>query len=106
APEAAVKAVMALLIVAFSLYSLIHRRPVTLTSDRMAWHFGFVAGVLGGAYGMNGPPLVVFATLRRWSPARFRATLQGYFLPASAAGLLGYWLAGLWTAQVTRLYLV
>lgn len=55
---------------------------------------------------MNGPPLVVYGSLRRWSPAGFRATLQGYFLPASAAVMGGYRLAGLWTATVTRVYLV
>jgi hypothetical protein len=37
------------------------------------------AGVLGGAYGMNGPPLVIYGSLRGSSPQHFRATLQGYF---------------------------
>ena len=64
------------------------------------------AGVLGGAYGMNGPPLVIYGSLRGWSPQHFRATLQGYFLPASLAGMCGYWLANLWTPTVTYYYLV
>ena len=55
---------------------------------------------------MNGPPLVMYGSLRRWSPGQFRATLQGYFLPASAIGLAGYWVAGLWTPVVTRYYLL
>jgi uncharacterized membrane protein YfcA len=54
---------------------------------------------------MNGPPLVVYGSLRGWSPDHFRATLQGYFLPASLAGICGYWLAGLWVPAVTRYYL-
>jgi len=46
---------------------------------------------IGGAYGMNGPPLVAYGSLRRWTPPeRFRATLQGYFLPARAADLIGW----------------
>jgi uncharacterized membrane protein YfcA len=72
----------------------------------LAWLFGFSAGVLGGAYGMNGPPLVIYGSLRGWSPQHFRATLQGYFLPASLAGLGGYWLAGLWTPSINRFYLL
>jgi hypothetical protein len=56
-------------------------------------------------YGMNGPPLVVYGSLRRWSPKFFRATLQGYFLPASLIGMVGYWLAGLWVSVVTEYYL-
>jgi uncharacterized protein len=106
APENLVKGLLAVVIVAFSVYSLIGRKPAALTNDRLAWAFGFGAGVLGGAYGMNGPPLVVYGTLRGWSPQHFRATLQGYFLPASLMGLLGYWLAGLWTSAVIRYYLL
>ena len=75
-----------------------------LKSDRSAWVFGFVAGILGGTYGMNGPPLVIFGSLRRWSPEHFRATLQGYFLPASLIGMAGYWLDGLWVPAVTRYF--
>jgi uncharacterized protein len=103
--EQIVKAVLAVVIIGFSAYCLLRRTPFQLKDDRMAWLFGFGAGVLGGAYGMNGPPLVIYGALRRWSAERFRATLQGYFLPASVAGMGGYWLAGLWVSDVTRYYL-
>ncbi len=99
-----VKVAMATIIIAFSCYCLFGRWKPQLTDDRFAWLFGFGAGVLGGAYGMNAPPLVVYAAMRGWAPEQFRATLQGYFLPASAAGLLGFWAAGLWTHDVTRYY--
>lgn len=105
-PEPVVKGVLALIIIAFSAYTLVSRRRYGLHNDRMAWIFGFGAGVLGGAYGMNGPPLVVYGALRGWSPANFRATLQGYFLPASLVGMAGYWTAGLWTPAVNRYYLL
>jgi uncharacterized membrane protein YfcA len=104
--EAVIKAILGLLIMAFSMYCLLSRRQFELKTDRLAWVFGFGAGVLGGAYGMNGPPLVVYGALRRWSPEQFRATLQGYFLPASLLGMYGYWLAGLWVPAVTRYYLM
>jgi uncharacterized protein len=104
--ERAVKAILAVVILAFATYRLVGRGASELKDDRWAWLFGFAAGVLGGAYGMNGPPLVVYGALRRWSPEHFRATLQGYFLPASMAGMGGYWLAGLWVPAVTRYYLL
>jgi uncharacterized membrane protein YfcA len=104
-PEAVVKALLATVIIAFSAFSLLSRTHRELKNDNTAWLFGFGAGVLGGAYGMNGPPLVVYGSLRGWSPQHFRATLQGYFLPASMAGMLGYSVAGLWTPTVTRFYL-
>ena len=102
--EPIVKAMLAVIIMGFAAQAL--RSPTwRLENDRWAWLFGFIAGVLGGAYGMNGPPLAMYGSLRRWSPAEFRATLQGYFLPASAVGVAGYWWAGLWTPSVTWFYL-
>ena len=104
--EPLVKGALAVVIIAFSFYSLGSRHRHELKDDRVAWLFGFCAGVLGGAYGMNGPPLVIYGSLRRWLPHHFRATLQGYFLPASLVGLGGYWLAGLWTPAVNHYYLI
>lgn len=105
-PEGVVKTILAVIIIAFSAYCLMRPTPPALPGDGLAWLFGFAAGVLGGAYGMNGPPLVIYGTLRRWPAEQFRATLQGYFLPASAIGMAGYWLAGLWVPQVTYYYLL
>jgi uncharacterized membrane protein YfcA len=103
-----VKALLAILIVAFSAYSLLGRKPPQLHSDSRPWLLGcgFLAGVLGGAYGMNGPPLVIYGAMRRWSPQHFRATLQGYFLPASLLAMAGYRSAGLWRPVVTHYYLL
>lgn len=105
-PEPVVKGILGTIIIAFSAYSLRSNTQRELPDDKFAWLFGFVAGVLGGAYGMNGPPLVMYGSLRRWSPQHFRATLQGYFLPASLAGMWGYQLSGLWTSRVNRFYLI
>jgi hypothetical protein len=102
-----VKAALALILISFSVYCLRGRALLTLQQDSKRWLLacGFCAGVLGGAYGMNGPPLVLYGAMRRWSPQQFRATLQGYFLPASILGMAGYWFAGLWTPVVTHDYL-
>ncbi len=113
-----VKGTLAVIIMAFAAYALFDqnvfgkeagaRAPLELKEDHRGWLLvcGFLAGVLGGAYGMNGPPLVVYGAMRRWSAPHFRATLQGYFLPASIIGMVGYWLAGLWTHAVTHYYLL
>jgi uncharacterized membrane protein YfcA len=106
--QQAVKVGLAISILAFAGYSLLGRKPPELKSDNKAWLLGcgFVAGVFGGAYGMNGPPLVIYGAMRRWSAQHFRATLQAYFLPASVIGMGGYWLAGLWVPAVTHYYLL
>lgn len=106
--EHAVKIILGLIIAGFSVYSLTARRTLHLEKDHPAWLIGsgFFSGILGGAYGMNGPPLVVYGALRKWSPQHFRATLQGYFLPAGVAGLIGYTAAGLWVPEVTRYFVL
>ncbi len=107
-----VKGALASVILGFAAYSLAYsfldRKAPHLERDSYPWLIGcgFCAGVLGGAYGMNGPPLVVYGTMRRWSAQHFRATLQGYFLPASLLGMAGYWAAGLWVPAVTHYYLL
>ena len=104
APEPVVKGLLGLVIGVFALHALFGGDDWHLAGDAAGWVFGLAAGVLGGAYGMNGPPLAVYGVMRRWSPQEFRATLQGYFLPASAMGMVGYSVVGLWTHSVTRLY--
>jgi uncharacterized membrane protein YfcA len=106
--QKAVKIVLALVILAFSLYSLIGSKPPELKKDSIPWLLGcgFFAGILGGAYGMNGPPLVIYGAMRRWSAQHFRATLQGYFLPSSIIGMAFYWFGGLWTREVTHYFLL
>jgi hypothetical protein len=102
-----VKLALAIVIICFAILSLVGNPP-ELRSDSKRWLIGcgFVAGILGGAYGMNGPPLAVYGTMRRWPAQYFRATLQGYFLPASLLGMLGYWWNGLWVQSVTHYYLL
>lgn len=103
-----VKLTLALVIICFAVYSLGRTHLPELKNDSKPWLLfcGFVAGVLGGAYGMNGPPLAVYGTMRRWSPQHFRATLQGYFLPASILGMAAYFWKGLWSHELTHFYLI
>lgn len=107
AHQQAVRAALGLLILLFALYSLLGRNPFRLEQEHrpLLLLTGFIAGVLGGAYGMNGPPLVIYGAMRRWSPQHFRATLQAYFLPASVLATIGFWKAGLLTSAVTHDYL-
>lgn len=105
-PESVVKSILGVFIIAFAIYSLTGRRKTELHNDRLAPVFGFLAGILGGAYGMNGPPLVVYGVLRRWQPTQFRATLQGYFLIASIVGMAGYAITGLWTRTISYYFVL
>ncbi len=102
------KAILGLLIILYSVYSLFSKNEFKLKTDNKIWLFicGFLSGILGGAYGLNGPPLVIYGNLRGWTAKTFRATLQAYFLPASMIGMFGYWYKDLWSWTVTYYFLI
>ncbi|SDD63679.1 sulfite exporter TauE/SafE family protein [Niabella drilacis] len=106
--ELLVKTALGLLIICYALYTLTAKATKNLKDDNQWWLFacGFLSGVFGGAYGLNGPPLVVYGNLRNWSAPHFRATLQAYFLPVSLLGFIGYVVKGLVTAEVNYYFLV
>lgn len=105
-PEAPLKVALGFVILLYGLFGL--ARPGTRLEHEkkgFPWIIGWSAGVLGGAYNTNGPPIVAYGMLRGWPTESFRATLQGYFLPTGLAILAGHGLAGLWTGTVLRSYL-
>jgi len=105
-PEEPLKVALGALILFYGVFGLA-RPGARIRSERawLPWLVGGTAGVLGGAYNTNGPPVVAYGMLRGWPPESFRATLQGYFLPTGLMILAGHGLAGLWTAEVLRSYL-
>jgi len=103
--ENLVKIILAVLIILFSLYRILGWQLRNQISQNWSWLFGFIAGVLGGAYNTNGPPVIIYGTLSAWKPGQFRATLQGYFLPTGVFILAGHALSGLWTREVVTGYL-
>ncbi|MCP4608003.1 MAG: sulfite exporter TauE/SafE family protein [Planctomycetes bacterium] len=104
--EDVMKLILAGVIIIFSLYKIFKPKLFILRNDKYACIFGLFAGILGGAYNTNGPPIVIYGTLRRWEPENFRATLQGYFLPTGSMIALGHCLGGLWTKTVLLNYFI
>lgn len=71
----------------------------------MAIYMWFSIWNIRGAYGLNGPPLVIYGNLRQWDSKGFRVTLQAYFLVAGIISLLIYGYKGLLTSEVNELFL-
>jgi len=99
-----IKIILAFIIISFSAYKLLQPQISRMIGKRSSYVFGFFAGVLGGAYNTSAPPVVIYGTLRHWPPHKFRATLQGYFIPTGFFILIGHWVSGLWTSTVIQLY--
>jgi uncharacterized membrane protein YfcA len=76
--------------------------PERLSGAGWALGAGVVAGVAGGAVGTPGPPVILYTASQGWSPRAVKGTLQAFFLMNQTAILVGYWWAGLVTADVRR----
>lgn len=68
----------------------------------VSWFVGLVAGMLGGAYATDGPPLIVFGALKRWPKETFKSILQSCFLVNAAFIVLCQVVGGLFTHEVAR----
>lgn len=110
APAIVITSALGIFLIAFGCYSLIKKmvsraieRPL-LNNRGWVLPFGFASGVLGSAYNFNGVPVVIYGTLRRWNPERFRGTLQAHFLISGVLVVAGHALGGLWTSDAFIYY--
>lgn len=69
------------------------------------WGFGagVAAGLLGGAIGTPGPPVILYAAAQDWSPRTVKANIQAFLIVNQAVILIGYWWAGLLDREIWRL---
>ena len=98
--ENIIKLFLGILVLFFAIYSLVKPKLIQLKSEKFAWIFGFFAGILGGAYNTNGPPIVIYSSLKKWNPQNFRATLQGYFFTTGILLIISHGIAGNFTNEV------
>jgi uncharacterized membrane protein YfcA len=99
-PESLVRTILGLVLIGFGSYNLLGIQLPELGSRWLALPFGFLAGILGGAYNTNGPPIIIYAVFRGWTKDQFRASLQGFFLVSNLLIIAGHGLSGLWTREI------
>eukprot|EP00588_Corethron_pennatum_P031243 CAMPEP_0194316690 /NCGR_PEP_ID=MMETSP0171-20130528/13480_1 /TAXON_ID=218684 /ORGANISM="Corethron pennatum, Strain L29A3" /LENGTH=419 /DNA_ID=CAMNT_0039073031 /DNA_START=326 /DNA_END=1585 /DNA_ORIENTATION=- len=68
-------AVLVLAFVAYQLFNGDNKPPKFLSSTPAAYLLGAAAGISGGAFDVQGPPLVVYGNAKEWEPRRFRDTI-------------------------------
>lgn len=104
-PDEWMKRGLGALLLIYCLYSLVMPALPLVQDGPITWFVGLLSGLLTGAFNTGGPPVVIYGTLRRWSPEEFRSTLQLYFLVISLFAMIGHAVAGLWTMKILWLYL-
>ncbi len=68
--------------------------------------FGFLSGMLGGAYNTGGPPFVIYGLSQKWEPQRFKANLQLLLMVNSFSVVIAHFVAGHYTNEVLQNYLL
>lgn len=97
--------ILGFIVTGYALYALFGPRLPALRQPAWAYGFGFVGGVLSGAYNTSGPPVIIYGTCRRWEPTTFKGNLQAYFLLNSLFTLSAHLISGNFTAVVWQHYL-
>ncbi len=104
-PENIVRTILGVILIGFGLYNLLGIQLPVLENPALAVPFGFLAGILGGAYNANGPPVVIYGMMRGWKKEAFRASLQGFFFVSSLMIVAGHVISGLWSGQILKEFL-
>ncbi|MCB9032833.1 MAG: sulfite exporter TauE/SafE family protein [Chitinophagales bacterium] len=103
--EHAIKIILGLVIILSVVYNWKFRKQHQhIINTNFAYLFGFIAGILGGAFNTGGPPLVIYGTLSNWQPNYFIGSLQAYFVPNDIMIIIGQISSGLMTLAIVKLY--
>jgi uncharacterized membrane protein YfcA len=79
--EAVLKQIVGIILILFAIWSLWNRKPPQPASSLLfAQGAGFLAGILGGAVYMPGPPIIVYNTMTMRDRFQFKADLQTFFV--------------------------
>jgi uncharacterized membrane protein YfcA len=98
-PVTAINRLIGLVLVVVVALELRSAMPRHLVGRGWGVATGFLSGVIGGAVGTPGPPVIVYATTQGWSPRTMKANTMGFFVVNQAVILFGYWWAGLLTPE-------
>lgn len=93
------------------LYCSIMLRTTTLPVFRRGGNtadsvVGLIAGIMGGATGISGPPIILWCALRGWDKDVQRATFQPFIIGTQILTIVIFLAGGLITARVMQLFLM
>ncbi len=104
--------ILGMLLIGYSIFSLTGSRQRQeelqrrFSNPNYSYPFGFASGMLGSAYNMNGIPVVLYATMRDWSPKQFTGNVQSHFIVSSTLIILSHFIGGFWTKELGIYYLL
>ena len=106
-PELYIKTILGFLFCAYALWCLTHKQAPSQKAPAAFWAFftGFCSGTFGGAFGISGPPVIIYATRTGWPPQVMRGTISAILSVELFFVLLAHFIQNLLTAKVCWLAL-
>jgi uncharacterized protein len=92
--------ILGTILILFSVYKILSPGFKITFSKAWALPAGFLSGILGGAFGTDGPPVVVYAALQAWTKEQVVGMLQSFFVLANFIIIASYWYHGLLNRSV------
>ncbi|HQL43210.1 MAG TPA: sulfite exporter TauE/SafE family protein [Spirochaetota bacterium] len=103
--EEIIKTVLAIVILAYSLYSLLHSISKIKINAKAGLLLGFFAGCLAGAFNTDGPPVVIYITSQKWSKDEMNISLSSYFLISGITLVTMHTTGGLITKDIVYFFI-
>ncbi len=85
----------------FSLIKII--KPIGI-SEYWGYAFGFISGLLGGAFNTNGPPVIIYFYLQGIEKESLKASIAGYFLFTLTLIIISHFIAGIVPLKTYLMY--
>jgi hypothetical protein len=103
--ENIVLSLLGIVIFLYALYALLNLKFPKLEGGVWGYIFGFISGVLGGAYNVAGPLVIIYGNCREWKPKEFKGNLQGFFVVGTVVAIVSHGLSQNLTTTVWRIFL-
>jgi uncharacterized membrane protein YfcA len=91
--EGVMLSALGFIVIGYAIYGLLNFRVPKLKSSFWAYGSGFLGGLIGGAYNIPGPPVIIYADSQRWPIDEFKGNLQGFFLVIFSVAVISHGIA-------------
>ena len=83
-------AVLGFVVFGYAVYALLNLKLPALKRPFYGYIFGFLGGLLAGAFNTPGPPYVIYGDCRQWPPSEFKGNLQPIFFVGAIVVFSGH----------------
>ena len=94
-PRAAGMFLLGAFVLAYALYSLLHRGPARVINPAWAWLAGLAGGITSTLFGAGGPPYAIYLSQRGLTKEQFRATMGFSTMTSISVRVLAFAITGL-----------